>query len=307
MFESVVGHSAPKKYLQTMLLSGKIPHTMIFHGLDGIGKGTLAKEFGKAAGIAASDIWEYAPAGKSALHTIDTLRACIEEASSRPYESSRKLIIIHDADRMLKASSNALLKTLEEPLDTTHIILTTDSIESLIETVRSRAVHILFSALEEQEVESLLPSEWNVQEKQQAAKLSQGSVASALNAKELLQLQDLVVSLPQAAFSHDFQRLDSSLQKLSETLDEQSFHMVDLVFTLLLYWFRDQEYLKCGVAVGLFYPGIERIDGIPPLQVVEKAMQKALELHRLHTKMKTALEGFFYSVLRETNKGFVTR
>lgn len=287
-----------------MLQSNKVPHTMIFYGPDGVGKGSLAKAFGSAAGIAPSDIWEYVPSGKSALHTIDTLRACIEEAGSRPYESSRKLLIIHDADRMLKSSSNALLKTLEEPLDTTHIILTTDSIESLLETVRSRAVHIVFSPLEENDVLALLP-EWEEGERQQAAKLSQGSVSAALQSKEILHLRDLVISLPEAAFSHNFSVLDSGLTTLSKSIEELSFHTVDLVFTLLLYWFRDQECLTHGMQEGLFYENLRAVPGVPQLDVVENELKKAHELYRLHSKVKTVLEGFFYSLLTKTHQGVI--
>ncbi len=55
---------------------------------------------------------------------------------------SRKVGIIHDADRMNSESQNALLKTLEEPPPDTMIILTTGNPVSLLPTTRSRCQHL---------------------------------------------------------------------------------------------------------------------------------------------------------------------
>ncbi len=56
--------------------------------------------------------------------------------------ASRKVGIIHDADRMNSESQNALLKTLEEPPPETMIILTTGNPASLLPTTRSRCQHL---------------------------------------------------------------------------------------------------------------------------------------------------------------------
>lgn len=50
----------------------------------------------------------------------------------------RKLLVIENADRMQDAARNALLKILEEPPETTQIVLCTTKKSSLLPTIRSR-------------------------------------------------------------------------------------------------------------------------------------------------------------------------
>jgi DNA polymerase III delta prime subunit len=51
---------------------------------------------------------------------------------------ARKILILENADRMLEASSNSLLKLLEEPPQDVHLVLITTHPGALIPTVRSR-------------------------------------------------------------------------------------------------------------------------------------------------------------------------
>ena len=46
---------------------------------------------------------------------MDEVRALIEQVALAPFEGPRKVFIIAEADKMLPAGANALLKTLEEP------------------------------------------------------------------------------------------------------------------------------------------------------------------------------------------------
>jgi DNA polymerase-3 subunit gamma/tau len=58
----------------------------------------------------------------------------------------RKLLLIENADRMQEGGRNALLKILEEPPATVHILLTTSREESLLPTVLSRLRPYRFKA-----------------------------------------------------------------------------------------------------------------------------------------------------------------
>ena len=58
------------------------------------------------------------------MHPIESIRKLIDQVYSAPYEAARKVFLIYSAERMQTAAANALLKTLEEPLfDTTLILL----------------------------------------------------------------------------------------------------------------------------------------------------------------------------------------
>ncbi|MCH9613520.1 MAG: hypothetical protein SP1CHLAM54_05230 [Chlamydiia bacterium] len=85
-----------------------------------------------------TNLREYFPEGKTAMHSISTIREIKEEAMTRPFEGEHKVLIIHGADRMLPSGANALLKTLEEPYETTHILLLTHDLDSILPTILSR-------------------------------------------------------------------------------------------------------------------------------------------------------------------------
>ena len=52
------------------------------------------------------------------------------------------MAIIHEIDRMKKASANAFLKTLEEPPADTFLILLTTRLYSILPTIRSRCMQV---------------------------------------------------------------------------------------------------------------------------------------------------------------------
>jgi len=73
---------------------------------------------------------------------IDTLRELQRELHLRPYEGKWKVAIINGAHHLNPASSNSLLKILEEPPKHSVFILLTPYIENLLPTIISRC-HII--------------------------------------------------------------------------------------------------------------------------------------------------------------------
>ena len=45
IFPELIGHDGVRRILARMLATGRIPHAMLFHGPEGVGKGTLARAF----------------------------------------------------------------------------------------------------------------------------------------------------------------------------------------------------------------------------------------------------------------------
>jgi len=78
---------------------------------------------------------------------IDRIRELKNQAKYAPYEASKRLIIISEADQMSRESANAFLKLLEEPPLSLIIILITTEINSLLDTIRSRCQKIYFPLL----------------------------------------------------------------------------------------------------------------------------------------------------------------
>lgn len=72
--------------------------------------------------------------------TIDKIRAMKMDTFIAPGSAAYKVYILKDSHLLNIQAQNALLKTLEEPLEDTFFILTCESASLLLETIRSRAV-----------------------------------------------------------------------------------------------------------------------------------------------------------------------
>jgi hypothetical protein len=74
-----------------------------------------------------------------------------------PMLSRHKVAVIHDAHRMNSSAANALLKTLEEPHPHAKMILTTDSVGSILPTILSRCLAVACEAPTRQELSERFP------------------------------------------------------------------------------------------------------------------------------------------------------
>lgn len=70
---------------------------------------------------------------------IDTMRKITDFLNESAVMGKGKAVIICGADLMNEAAANAILKTFEEPLPNTLIVMLTKSLESLLPTILSRA------------------------------------------------------------------------------------------------------------------------------------------------------------------------
>lgn len=86
----------------------------------------------------------------------DQILSLIEELSMTSLEEGARIYVIKDAHKLNKASSNALLKLIEEPFDNHYIILTTKNANSIIDTIRSRTEIIHFLPINRSSIESNL-------------------------------------------------------------------------------------------------------------------------------------------------------
>lgn len=70
--------------------------------------------------------------------TIDQVRALDDFLRVGTHRHGNRIILVHPADAMNRATANALLKSLEEPAPGTVFILTSSESERLLPTIRSR-------------------------------------------------------------------------------------------------------------------------------------------------------------------------
>lgn len=201
MFAHILGNNLVKGYLTRMVEKNTIAQSLLFTGPDGIGKSLFAEAFAKLVfsqndptgshmrkltSHTHPDLRIYRPEGKIGMHSIDSLRQFIEDVYLPPYEAQRKIFVVHDADRMLSYSANAMLKTFEEPAPHSIIILLTSAPESLLPTVLSRCCTIRFQPVPEDDVVQLLVSKFNktIDEARIVAGIANGSVGQATRLAE---------------------------------------------------------------------------------------------------------------------------
>lgn len=153
----------PWQFIQHRLAERRLPHALLVNGECGVGKRALADaasglllcsaplnmEAGAplACGqcrqcelLAASshpDIRVCSPE-KSRMIKIDQIRSLSAFAVSSPQVAGRKIAVIDRADQLNINSANALLKTLEEPVEDFVLLLLQESGRPVLPTIRSR-------------------------------------------------------------------------------------------------------------------------------------------------------------------------
>ena len=187
-FAHIIGNDAAKQYLSRTVARDMIGNSLLFAGPEGVGKSLFALAFAqlllgrKVATGNHPDLHVYRPEGKVGMHSIASMRQFCEEVSLAPFEGKRKIFIIHDADRMLSYSANALLKTFEEPSADSIIILLSSAPASLLPTVLSRCRTIYFQPLTVGEIADFLQQKQgqSADKAQAIAGMAQGSLGKAL-------------------------------------------------------------------------------------------------------------------------------
>lgn len=140
------GKSSVHARLRRFVETGRIPQSLLLIGPE---KGTLkeialtfARMILKTEKKEHPDIRVFVPEGKVGLHPISSMRKFSEDVYLSPFESSKKVFILLEAERMLPTSANALLKTFEEPAPDSVIILATSHPSQMLPTVLSRCQKI---------------------------------------------------------------------------------------------------------------------------------------------------------------------
>jgi hypothetical protein len=135
------------------LANGEAAGVYIFHGVDGMGKGTVANYFAQLLlcqgglgdrNIVHGDFHDIEKEKDKKNISIERVREFIRTISMSSFLNSYKVGIIKDAHLLSEEAANALLKTLEEPNAKVVIILITSDIERLPATVVSRGQILRF-------------------------------------------------------------------------------------------------------------------------------------------------------------------
>jgi DNA polymerase III subunit delta' len=133
----------------------------------------------RVEGLSYFDLQLIAPVTRFIL--IEQIRQLRNVAYTRPFEFSRRVFVLDQAQAVHWQAVDLLLKVLEEPPDTTTLILICSNAFELRPTIRSRCRRVAFLPVEEPALREFLEREGRGSEPQRrlAARLSAGSVAKA--------------------------------------------------------------------------------------------------------------------------------
>lgn len=209
--------------------NNSLSHAHLIVGPDGIGKSLVASEFatkilGKENNRDYVDIVNYRP--NKASFGVDEVREIIEEVSKRPYEGDKKVIIIHEGDKLTIQAQNALLKTIEEPPYGVYIIMLSQSLEVLLDTIRSRCQIYKLTPLSNEEMEKFLATIENQDPEKLKVALAYsegipGRAEKILYDEQLALLRDIIVKLLFDLLEHNNYLVLEFEEKLSKYKDNK--------------------------------------------------------------------------------------
>ncbi|KAG6559572.1 DNA polymerase III [Candidatus Rhabdochlamydia oedothoracis] len=251
----LIGNQAAAQIIMRMLSNHTLPHTLLFHGQNGVGKSILAKEV--AEGLMGSshiekirkqihpDLTLLHPEGKSGVYSMEQMRSLLQMVSLSPFEAKVKVFILQEVDKLSTICSNALLKTLEEASSDTYFILLTDQIEKLLETVTSRCYKVRFFPIPSDLIASFLQEHTTLakEEVRNIADRSQGSLARAqwLSEVKSEKLQRFLTELFSLNLPQDYSPFIQLMAGTDALLEDTN---AETILEEILEWYRDLHAFK---------------------------------------------------------------
>ena len=199
-----VGHSSLIENFKNRCSNGNLSHAQLISGEDGIGKSILAEILGKLIlngdlNREYVDIINYRPS--KASFGVDDVREIIDEVNKKPFEGDKKVMIIHQGNKLTIQAQNALLKTIEEPPTEVYIIILCESLELILDTIKSRCEIYKLTPLTKDELYKYIAIkgyDYSEEEKASAIAFSEGipgRIDRYFSDTELQELRDKIVDL----------------------------------------------------------------------------------------------------------------
>ena len=199
-----IGYSSLIENFKSRCSNGNLSHAQLISGEDGIGKSILAEILGKLIlngdiNREYVDIINYKPS--KASFGVDDVREIIDEVNKKPFEGDKKVIIIHQGNKLTIQAQNALLKTIEEPPTEVYIIILCESLELILDTIKSRCEIYKLTPLTKDELYKYIAIkgyDYSEEEKSSAIAFSEGipgRIDRYFSDTELQELRDKIVDL----------------------------------------------------------------------------------------------------------------
>ncbi len=212
------GHNRIKNILNKQLESAKLPHAYLFVGPEGLGKKTLALEFAQKVlqTERLSNHPDFELLDAEGEITMEQTLVFISRLGLMPFVAGKKIALINNAQNLNIQSSNALLKTLEEPSPSTVIILVATG--GILPTITSRCQVLSFSPFAKSELKEFAARE-NITFSDRLAEMSFGSLGrlkALAGQPEFLQIEQQAIEEYETAVKSTLSQKFISINNLAE-------------------------------------------------------------------------------------------
>ncbi|MGD0036901.1 MAG: DNA polymerase III subunit [Bacteroidota bacterium] len=259
----------------------------------------------------AKDRYKRIEIAKANFIKINSVRDIKREAAMSRIEDGKKVFIIFNADMMNAEASNSLLKTLEEPLPGTILLLTTSAKDQLLPTIVSRCQLVKCDLLSDAEIETALVVRDNVDKSiaRLVAQLANGSYSNArrFNLQDMAEERKDVVEFMRLVLGKRKTALIDAIDELASSTDRPG---IERWLKLLQSWLRDVLLIQQKAQAPIledekqnmesFVKNFQQANLIAAIQSVDKAiahLDKNVYLHLILTTLAIDLRKNIMEVL----------
>ena len=267
--DDIAGQTVALTHLKNALKKDQISQAYMLIGEPGMGKKTIAESFAESILCEERKPGEYEHCGKcrschqvetgnhpdcifvthekSNLISVDEIREqLVSDVELKPYQGSKKVYIVPDAEMMNEQAQNALLKTLEEPPEYAVIILLVANADLMLPTLLSRSIKLPLAPLPDQVIEEKLIKDYYIQKYRTSSivKFARGNLGRAIEMSE----NDDFIEDKNTASDIMKKVVKTESYQWKDWIDELSKDKVRLPFFLGLFmdWYRDILMAKSG-------------------------------------------------------------
>ncbi len=318
--------------LQKAYLNGSIAQAYLFDGISGIGKSLIARVFIKLINCENPlpslnpcnkcnnciniengnfvDLIHIKPNSTKEIIKIDKIREIEEKIAYKAYQGKYKVVLIEDAEQMNISSSNALLKTLEEPPPNTIFILTASKISKLPDTILSRCQKILFSPLSKEIIYAKLKLEYtslNESELKVVASIAQGSmtIAKEIIENNILKLRKEFIEVVLFSGNTKLANLIKYIKKMIKEFKGEKFYFLAFFLEILKSIIRDALIYNSKLSKNIllnsdYHDIIKKMSATDSSILIEEGEKLSNLQNQILTNVniETAFENYFISFLK---------
>lgn len=305
--------------LEKQYKNDRLAHAYLFSGPDQVGKYSVAQSFAKLLQCENKQLCRHCQScrhidNQAHLDTLqfrdDGAHIKIEQVRqmiaylSISRQSNYKIVLVENVERMTNDAANALLKTLEEPVASVVIILTTSQISLILATLLSRCRIMPFATLDDEAMQAYLKEHYPEADEVRLARVRAFALGKVGQAIELMEKSELYNLYEEIFFKIEDFMVNENLQKRFEFADEISaaageqkgagFDKVKIFFDVCLHMLRNYLFHRLGYVSQIEEMSHSRHKVNDLIELLKKTMN-AQALMRLNVNQRLMVENLLMS------------